>query len=89
MISHEDLWKRNVIEEADTYSYEEKKEIMDTDNLTASDLIVHKDLWKRNVTEEADTYSCEERKEIIDRNNLKVKEKIEFRPGRNPKEAIE
>ena len=62
---------------------------MDTDNLTASDLIVHKDLWKRNVTEEADTYSCEERKEIIDRNSLNVKEKIEFRPGRNPKEAIE
>ena len=58
--------ERKVTEEADTYSYEERKESMDTDNLTASDLIVHKDLWKRNVTEEADTYSCEERKEIID-----------------------
>ena len=73
----------------EAYSCEERKEIIDTDIPAAPGLIGHEDLWERNVKREADSYSCGERKESIGRNSLIAKEKIEFRPGRNPKEAIE
>ena len=88
-IVREDLWKKIVTKEADSYSCGERKDIIDADDSTASDLVGHEELWKKIVTKEADTYSCGERKEIIDADNSIAEEKIEFRPGRKPKEAIE
>ena len=52
-------------------------------------MIGHLDLWRRNVTEEADIYLGEERKEIMDKTRSSASEMIEFRPGRDPREAIE
>ena len=52
-------------------------------------MVSREDLWERNVRRKADSYSCEERKENVSINSLDAKKKITFRPGRDPKEAIE
>ena len=84
MADNEAQWEKNVPEEADAYPCEERKGAIDNDNPAGSNLIGHLDPWRRNVTEEAD-----ERKEIIDKTRSSANEMIEFRPGRDPKEAIE
>ena len=47
------------------------------------------DLWERHMRIEADSYAREEKKESISIIDLDAKEKIMFRPGRDPKEALE
>ena len=86
---NEAQWEKNIPEEADAYPCEERKGAIDNNNPAGSNLIGHLDPWRRNVTEEADVYPGEERKEIIDKTRSSASEMIEFRPGRDPKEAIE
>ena len=56
---------------------------------TGSILIDQPELWKKTVAEKTGTYLSDARKEIIDKTRPKTNEMIEFRPGRDPKEALE
>ena len=84
MAAHEDLWEKS----SEAYPCEEGKEVINKDIPAASGLVSWEDLWERHVRRKADSYSCEERKESVSIHSLDAKEKIKFRPGRDPKEAI-
>ena len=56
---------------------------------TGSILIDQPELWKKTVAEKTGTYLSDARKEIIDKTRPNTNEMIEFRPGRDPKEALE
>ena len=51
--------------------------------------VVYEDLWLRSVTKRMDTESCMNNTEMMSTDNPNVNEKIEFKSGRKPKEAIE
>ena len=59
------------------------------DVLQPSGKVFYEDLWQKSVTKEVDTTSCIERKEMMNTDSPNANEKIEFKPGRKPKEAIE
>ena len=85
LAAHEDLWEKS----SEAYPCEEGKEVINKDIPAASGLVSREDLWERHVRRKADNYSREEKKESVSINDLDAKKKIMFRPGRDPKEAIE
>ena len=50
---------------------------------------LYEGLWQKSTGEEINTISCKNRTKMMNSDEPSVNEKIEFRPGRKPKEAIE
>ena len=71
------------------YDVDDTSEKAKLDVLQPSGKVCYEDLWQRSVTKEVATNSCIVRTEMVNTDSPNANEKIEFKPGRKPKEGIE
>ena len=51
--------------------------------------LLYEGLWQKSIGKEMNIISCKDRTKMMNANKPVINEKIEFKPGRKPKEAIE